>query len=76
VAKTMAPYAKEVAHRMDDLCHNGFWGNRLASQWKSVATVETRVIKSDGHPALQTFNGSTYRDEPFVGGVGRSTGNL
>lgn len=77
VAHLMARFAPEMAHyRMDEVVPTrGFYDFTTPVNWKSVRDVDNEGYHvAMAHPALQDLYGATYYDEPFAGGISRSTG--
>jgi len=77
VAELMARFAPEMAHyKVEDLVPaGGFYDFTTNVNWKSVRDVDNEGYHvAMAHPALQDLYGATYYDEPFEGGVSRSTG--
>ncbi len=75
VAELMAPAEAELAPY--DIASMvpayGTWSTQTPVNWKSVRDVDNEGYHvAMAHPALQDLYGSTYFDEPFVGGVSRS----
>lgn len=79
VAEVMARVAPEMAqYRMEDVVPTaGFNEFTTPVNWKSVRDVDNEGYHvAMAHPALQDLYGATYHDEPFAGGVSRSTGTF
>ncbi|MFO1121509.1 MAG: aromatic ring-hydroxylating dioxygenase subunit alpha [Hyphomicrobiales bacterium] len=77
VAEVMGRFAPELAHyRIEELVPaGGFHEFTTAVNWKSVRDVDNEGYHvAMAHPALQDLYGASYYDEPFAGGVSRSTG--
>lgn len=75
VAEQMQPFADELSHyRCEDMVPAGaIWTQPSPVNWKSVRDVDNEGYHvAMAHPALQDLYGSTYYDEPFVGGLCRS----
>jgi phenylpropionate dioxygenase-like ring-hydroxylating dioxygenase large terminal subunit len=79
VAGMMAPHAGELsAYRMEELVPASPQSElTLHVNWKSVRDVDNEGYHvAMAHPALQELYGSTYFDQPFVGGISRSEGRF
>ena len=77
VAELMARFAPELSHyKIEDIVPaGGFYDFTTNVNWKSVRDVDNEGYHvAMAHPALQDLYGATYYDEPFEGGVSRSTG--
>jgi phenylpropionate dioxygenase-like ring-hydroxylating dioxygenase large terminal subunit len=75
VAELLKPVASEIAHYdVGGMVPSyGIWTQTTPVNWKSVRDVDNEGYHvAMAHPALQDLYGSTYYDEPFVGGVSRS----
>jgi phenylpropionate dioxygenase-like ring-hydroxylating dioxygenase large terminal subunit len=75
IAELMAPFSAELGrYRTERLLPTaGFWTQSSPVNWKSVRDVDNEGYHvAMAHPALQDLYGSTYFDEPFVGGICRS----
>lgn len=79
VADVMAPVAQELsAYALEDLVPAGpVSESTLDVNWKSVRDVDNEGYHvAMAHPALHELYGSTYLDQPYVGGLSRSEGRF
>ncbi len=75
VEEVMRPFADELGeYRTTDMVPTGgVWTQKSPVNWKSVRDVDNEGYHvAMAHPALQDLYGSSYYDEPFVGGLCRS----
>jgi len=75
VEEVMRPFADELGeYRTTDMIPTGgVWAQKSPVNWKSVRDVDNEGYHvAMAHPALQDLYGSSYYDEPFVGGLCRS----
>jgi carnitine monooxygenase subunit len=75
VSELLKPIEAEISHygSAEMVPTRGIWSSRSPVNWKSVRDVDNEGYHvAMAHPGLQDLYGSTYVDEPFVGGVARS----
>ncbi|MDQ0321035.1 phenylpropionate dioxygenase-like ring-hydroxylating dioxygenase large terminal subunit [Pararhizobium capsulatum DSM 1112] len=75
VAEQMQPFAEELGQYSTETMvpAGSIWTQISPVNWKSVRDVDNEGYHvAMAHPALQDLYGSTYYDEPFVGGLCRS----